>query len=176
MRKILIINILLVILFNTFSNCFASESETSKKVKYEKTCETYLEYQGISKTARYAFYEDNGKKYPAYCLNPENKGVNENMKEYSVNLEGSITNEKIWKVIVNGYPYKSLEELGVKYKEEAYTATQFAIYSVLHNRNPEDYSSVRTESGNRTLNAYRKIMEAASNSNESMKFELKILP
>ena len=119
MKKVLIINILLVIIFNSFCNCFASDKENTTKVKYEKTCETYLEYQGVSKTARYAYYEENGKKEPAYCLNPECKGVNENMKEYSLNIDGKITNEKIWKVIVNGYPYKTLEELGVKYKEES---------------------------------------------------------
>lgn len=176
MRKILIINMLLIILLNSFYNCFANENKESQKVKYEKTCETYLEYQGISKTARYAYYEKNGKKEPAYCLNPEYKGVNENMKEYSVNLEGKISNEKIWKVIVNGYPYKTLEELGVKYKEEAYTATQFAIYSIIHNRNVNDYKSIGTESGNRTLNAYKKIMESANMSNEKMNMEIDLIP
>ena len=112
MRKILIINILLIILFNTFNNCMASELESEKIIKYEKTCETYLEYQGNLKTAHYAYYESDGKKQPAYCLNPEYYGVNENRKEYGVKLNGKISNEKIWRVIVNGYPYKTIEELG----------------------------------------------------------------
>ena len=30
-------------------------------VKYEKTCETYLKYQGNLKTVHYAYYEENGK-------------------------------------------------------------------------------------------------------------------
>ena len=47
--------------------------------------------------------------------------------------EIKVSNEKVWKVIINGYPYKTLEELDVINEEEAYTATQFAIYTVLEN-------------------------------------------
>lgn len=175
MRKILIINLLLVILFNAFTNCFASENNIEQTVKYEKTCEKYLKYQGNLKVAHYAYYENDGKSYPAYCLNPEFKGVNEDMKEYILNLEGKVTNEKIWRVIINGYPYKSLEELGVESKEEAYTATQFAIYTVLHNRNVDDYESVGTDSGNRTLIAYKKIMENATNANEKITDKIELI-
>ena len=176
MKKILIINILLVILFNAFSCCFANEEKNERIVKYEKTCETYLEYKGNLKTAHFAFYEIDGKKLPAYCLNPEYEGVNNERKEYSVKLNGKISNEKIWKVIVNGYPYKTLDELGVKSKEEAYTATQFAIYTVLHNRDINDYKSVGTEGGNRTLDAYKKIMESANSSSENMEVDINLLP
>lgn len=175
MRKILIINLLLIILFNTFSSCLATEKIIEKKVKYERTCETYLKYQGNLKVAHYAYYEDEGKIYPAYCLNPEFKGVNEEMREYTLNIDGKVTEEKIWKVIVNGYPYKTLEELGVESKEEAYTATQFAIYTVLHNRNINDYNSIGTDAGNRTLNAYKKIMESAINSNEKITDKIEII-
>ena len=175
MRKILIINLLLVILFNAFSNCLATENVIEKTVKYEKTCETYLKYQGNLKTAHYAYYEDCGKNYPAYCLNPEFKGVNEEMKEYTLNINGKVTSEKIWKVIINGYPYKSLEELGVESKEEAYTATQFAIYTILHNRNVDDYESIGTEAGDRTLNAYKKIMENVTNSEEKVTDKIEII-
>lgn len=175
MKKFLIINLLLVVLFNTFYSCLASENIIEKTVKYEKTCESYLKYQGNLKTVHYAYYEVDSKIYPAYCLNPEFKGVNEEMKEYSLNIDGKVTDEKIWKVIINGYPYKTLKELGVETKEEAYTATQFAIYTVLHNRNVNDYESIGTEEGNRTLKAYKKIMENALNSNEEITEKIEII-
>ena len=174
MRKILIINLLLVIVFNVFTNSFASEINLMQKVKYEKTCETYLKYQGDLKTAHYAYYEENGKINPAYCLNPEFYGVSEERKEYAVNINGKINNEKIWKVLINGYPYKSIKELGVESKEEAYTATQFAVYTVLHNRNINDYESIGTEAGDRTLKAYKKIMENAINFNEKITDKIEI--
>lgn len=175
MRKILIINLLLVILFNTFSSCLATENVIEETVKYEKTCETYLKYQGNLKVVHYAYYEEDDKIYPAYCLNPEFKGVNEDIKEYTLNLDGKVNDEKIWKVIINGYPYKTLEELDVDSKEEAYTATQFAIYTVLHNRNVNDYESIGSDAGNRTLNAYKKIMENAINSSEKITDKIEII-
>lgn len=175
MRKILIINLLVIMMFNIFTNCFANENSIERIVKYENTCETYLKYKGNIKNVHYAYYETDGKGYPAYCLNPEFKGVNEERKQYTLSLDGNVTNEKIWKVIINGYPYKTLEELGVESKEEAYTATQFAIYTVLHNRDINDYESIGTEAGNRTLNAYKKIMENAINSNEKITDKIEII-
>lgn len=175
MRKFLIINILLVIFLNSFYVCFANENKF-ELVKYEKTCEPYLKYKGDLKIVHYAFYEKDGKNTPAYCVNPEYSGVNENLPEYSVKINGKIINEKIWKVIINGYPYKTLEELGVNCKEEAYTATQFAIYTVLHNRNVTDYESVGSEAGQRTLNAYLKIMKNVNESNEKMVVDVNVIP
>lgn len=175
MRKILIINLLFVILFNVFSSCFATENVIEKTVKYEKTCEIYLKYQGNLKTARYAYYEEDGKSYPAYCVNPDFNGVNEDMKEYTLNVNENVTNEKIWKVIINGYPYKTLEQLGVETKEEAYVATQFAVYTVLQNRNVNDYESIGTDAGNRTLKAYKKIIENATNSKEKITDKIEII-
>ena len=63
---------------------------------------------------------------------------------------------------MNGFPNKSLEELGVENREEAYVATQFAVYTALENRNINDYSPDSSESGKRTYNAYLKIMENAN--------------
>ena len=175
MKKILIVNLLLVIILNSFATCFANENTLLKTVKYEKTCETYLKYQGNLKVAHYAYYEENGDKFPAYCLSPELKGVNENMKEYGVAVNEKVASEKIWNVLINGYPYKTIEELGVESKEEAYTATQFAVYTVLHNRDVDDYESIGTDSGNRTLKAYKKIMENAINSAEKITNEVEII-
>ncbi|MBR3832603.1 MAG: thioester domain-containing protein, partial [Mycoplasmataceae bacterium] len=177
MKKILIMNILLVIFLNSFYICFAKENNLESNleiIKYEKDCQNYLIYQGIPKTAHYAFYEKDGMKMPAYCINPEYTGVNSEMPEYAVSINGKIKNEKVWKAIVNGYPYKTIEELGVNCKEEAYTATQFAIYTVLHNRNVADYTHDNTDGGKRTLNAYLKIMENVNKMNKEMNLEIEI--
>ena len=97
------------------------------------------------------------------------------MKEYTLNVNENVTNEKIWKVIINGYPYKTLEQLGVETKEEAYVATQFAVYTVLQNRNVNDYESIGTDAGNRTLKAYKKIIENATNSKEKITDKIEII-
>lgn len=170
-QKFLIIGILITLLINLLYSCYAFEVGT-KKVKYIEDCGILLRYQGNDKLAHYAVFVENGIEYPAYCLNPEYYGVgSEGIIEYHVNGNEKLTNEKVWKVIINGYPYKSLEELGVENEKEAYTATQFAIYTVLHNRNPGDYTPVASESGRRTYQAYLKIVKDAESSEENLYLE-----
>lgn len=168
-RNLLIINLLIVTIFSLISNSFAIE-KGSQKVKFVEDCGIYLKYKGVEKLAHYAGFENNGKIYPAYCLNPEYDGVGSgDIVEYDVNVNKKIDNEKIWKVIINGYPYKSLKELGAENEKEAYTATQFAIYTVLHGRNPEDYSVVDDSAGaQRTYQAYLKIVNSAKESTENI--------
>lgn len=168
-RNLLIINLLIVTIFSLISNSFAIE-KGSQKVKFVEDCGIYLKYKGVEKLAHYAGFENNGKIYPAYCLNPEYDGVgSDDIVEYDVNVNKKIDNEKIWKVIINGYPYKSLKELGAENEKEAYTATQFAIYTVLHGRNPEDYSVADDSAGaQRTHQAYLKIVNSAKESTENI--------
>ena len=72
----------------------------------------------------------------------------------------------LWKVIINGYPYKSLEQLGVANEEEAYIATKQSIYCYLYNRGTEKYVGVG-EAGQRTWNAMNIILENAKKSTEN---------
>lgn len=72
----------------------------------------------------------------------------------------------LWRRIINGYPYRSIQELGVANKEEAFTATKQAVYCYIHGNNPSDYSAIG-EAGQRTLNAMHKIINDAQNSQET---------
>lgn len=67
---------------------------------------------------------------------------------------------------MNGYPYKSIEELGVANKEEAFTATKHAVYYYIHGNKLEDYEGIG-EAGDRTLRAMYQIVKEAQNSNET---------
>lgn len=69
-------------------------------------------------------------------------------------------------MIINGYPYKSIEELGVANKEEAFTATKQAIYCYIHGNNLADYQGIG-EAGLRTLNAMYKIVDNANHCTET---------
>lgn len=69
-------------------------------------------------------------------------------------------------MIINGYPYKSIEELGVANKEEAFTATKQAIYCYIHGNKLADYQGIG-EAGARTLNAMYRIVENANHSTET---------
>lgn len=75
------------------------------------------------------FYIDNGKKVPVYCLNVYKEGAEElGGSGYNVTVNSSIQSSRLLNIILNGYPYKSASELGVKDDSEAYYITQFAIW------------------------------------------------
>ena len=73
----------------------------------------------------------------------------------------------MWRYIINGYPYKTIEELGCATKEEAFTATKQALYCYIHGNNINDYEAIG-EAGVRTLNAMKQIIANAQNSTETM--------
>ena len=81
-------------------------------------------------------------------------------------MKEAIKDVGLWRVIINGYPYKSVEELGVANKEEAFTATKQAVYCYIHGNRLEDYEGIG-EAGQRTLNAIYRIINNASNSKET---------
>ena len=119
----------------------------------------------VIKTA-HAVYEENGKEYPVYCLNRELHGVGDYIATYDVENQGKLTDLGLWRVIINGYPYKSPEQLGASNEEEAYTATKQAIYCYIYNTGTELYSAIN-EAGNRVINAMNIILENARNSTET---------
>ena len=113
-----------------------------------------------------AVYQENGKEYPVYCLNRELHGVGEYITTYDVKDQGKIEDLGLWRVVINGYPYKSIEQLGVTNEEEAYIATKQSIYCYIYNTGTELYSAIN-EQGERVINAMNNILENARNSNES---------
>lgn len=90
----------------------------------------------------------------------------DNEISYSVSVQNAISDVKLWRIIINGYPYKTIEELGCSNKEEAFTATKQAIYCYIHNNNPNDYEAIG-ETGNRTLNALKQILNDAEKCSET---------
>ena len=129
-------------------------------------CGRLLKYRGIEVIVYYAQYESNGVIYPAYCLDKTKQGVTDNI-QYSVSVNEAIKDVGLWRYIINGYPYKTIEELGCANKEEAFTATKQAIYCYIHGNNPADYEPIG-EAGQRTLNALKMIVNNANNSTENM--------
>lgn len=128
-------------------------------------CGSLLTYQGIVRKIYYAQYEQDGVIYPAYCLDKTKQGVTDEIS-YSVSVQDAISDVKLWRIIINGYPYKTIEELGCANKEEAFSATKQAIYCYIHGNNPNDYGYIG-EAGKRTLNALYQILNAAEKCTET---------
>ncbi len=94
-----------------------------------------------------AGYYDDGKFYPAYCMNRELTGARDDLS-YDVTitdiLKDDETYDKVWRVVTAGYPYHSYEDLGVSNWTYAYQATKVAVYCVLDQADVNDYYATDT--------------------------------
>lgn len=164
--KIVLVVLLLIVINSTLLlNCVQAANSNNEKIYKIDYCDKILKYKGIARGSVYVVYEENGKQHPAYCINPERIGVGET-DSYDVSVKGYITDVILWRIITNGYPYKTLTELGVANEKEAYLATKQAIYCYLDNRNVDEYSGIG-EAGDRALNALKQIWNNAMNSSET---------
>ena len=163
-KKVFIIIASLLLSFLGFTNIVYATNITSAHIYLVGDCGSLMTYKGNPIKVSYVEYTDGGVHYPAYCLDdakPETK-----TQEYTVSITNGINDISLWRRIINGYPYKSIEDLGVASKEEAFTATKQAVYCYLYNLNPADYGAIG-EAGQRTLNAFYKIINDANNSTET---------
>lgn len=137
-------------------------------------------------TYNQTFYTDtDGQKYIAYCLSPGLPGVgyvSGEKESYQVRVDKMLDNDVIWRVLKNGYPNKSIDELGVETADDAYFATMQAINAILRGYsieqakelylpgkfaiNGENFDDVQRR-GNKTLDAMFKLMDIGLNGNET---------
>ena len=118
-----------------------------------------LLYKNKSMLTIFNHYYNNEKEYPAYNVLYPTYAYNNPYEEELVD-----ENSFLWQVVVNGYPYKTIEELGCNSYDEAYTATQAAVYCAHCNHVESDYTYFAgNEASLRTYNAFLKILENARN-------------
>lgn len=151
----------------------AVETVDTAYIYANKKTNGLLMWKGLRIHTHMAVYKRDGKEYPAYCMDRELPGV-EIGKSQTVDINRLVNNVMVWRAIINGYPYKSISELGCNTEEEAYLATKQAVYCMLTNRDVNEYSAIGEE-GERTLNALKTIVTNARNSNQTkVSSELKI--
>lgn len=93
------------------------------------------------KTYSRTYYTDkDGSKKIAYCMDQDLDGVGwlpGEDENYDTEVKYELKDEKIWRVLKNGYPNVSPEQLGVETEDDAYLATKQAVYWVIKYRNVE---------------------------------------
>ena len=100
---------------------------------------SYLSINGRIREQIYTYYnyvnsKGQTKEIPAYCVNPNTKGVPQSVEEgESIEyLAEEITSDpKVMGIIANGYPHRSLGELKLENKYHAYYATKMALWCYL---------------------------------------------
>ena len=164
LSKIFLIFCILILNLLVFMNSTQALNIDSAHIYEVGDCGQLLKYKGSIVIVKYVQYDNQGVGYPAYCLDKTKKGAEGT--GYTVSVDKAITDVGLWRVLINGYPYKTIEELGVANKEEAFTATKQAVYCYIHGNNPADYEPIGI-AGQRTLNAMNQILNNAQNSNET---------
>lgn len=162
-KAMAVVSMLILSALGFINSVYATNINTAN-IYAVRDCGNLLTYKGTQVKVTYVEYINEGKHYPAYCMDKTKVGVETN--SYNVSIEGAVNDVGLWRRIINGYPYKSIQELGVANAQEAFTATKQAIYCYIHGNNLSDYGAIG-EAGQRTLNAMHTIINNAQNSKES---------
>lgn len=99
----------------------------------------YLAINGAVRKQKYTYflYESNDgstKESPAYCVNPNQYGVPQTVgpgESIKYLAEEKASDPKVVGIISNGYPHRSLGELGLENKYQAFYATKMALWCYL---------------------------------------------
>ena len=130
--------------------------------KEELVCFTY---QGIKIGVEFVVYKKDGVEYPAYCLDKTLPGVTTD-GGYTVSVDKLVNNNKIWRAVTNGYPFKTAKQLGCNSDAEAFAATKMAVYDAMYNYDWDDFEGLNAQ-GDRIVSAAEKISKAARSSSET---------
>lgn len=168
-----LMTILAIIFCNLQSFVLADTEINSAHLKVLQGSERHLQFYNGSKwitiSCLIVGYENEGTIYPAYCLNRELPGAEAYEDGYTVSINETIKDEVLWRTIISGYPYKTIEELGVETKWDAYTATKQAIYCILYNRDVKTQYRGMDERGEKIVNAMDKMVSEGRNGSKTIK-------
>ena len=135
----------------------------------------YITYQGRTQHLHEYYYLDkNLNKLPAYCMTLGLNGAENTNNGYIVKSEELLKDKVVNNIILNGYPYKTVNELGLLNESEARYATQFAIWIKLNNLDITQIAPVNEEY-TRVVNAIKNIYNSEKLIAIQYKNELKIL-
>lgn len=100
---------------------------------------SYLMINGRVRTLIYTYYNfvnsrGETKEIPAYCVNPNITGVPQTVgvgESIEYLAEEKTSDPKVLGIVANGYPTRSLKELGLENKYQGYYATKMALWCYL---------------------------------------------
>ena len=151
----------------------------------------YLSINGVVRKQKYTYflYEGNDgqqKESPAYCVNPNTKGVPQTVgpgQSIKYLAEEKSSDPKVVGIISNGYPHRSLGELKLDNKYQAYYATKMALWCyLLPNWNIANLkvapglSGSELDIGNRILAAAKDIYKRGTTYNYMLDPKMTVTP
>lgn len=171
--KIIYILMIMMLFIQNISGIVMAATEISKaNLKNDHKITTNIQYFNQDGTwhniqCHYIAYTHDGKKYPAYCIKHGVDGVDE-AGSYTVKISELLSDEKIWRTIINGYPYKTPEQLGVETADDAYVATKQAVNSVMLNRDVKKFYRGKNNKGKKIVDAIYNISQIGKYGTQKM--------
>lgn len=172
-KKVLVVGMIIILLLNiVWPGVVSATNGKIATVYTEGRCQSLLKYNGNTVGCVRVSYYDGRTEQPAYCLQRDMPGIGEGVGEkdfYDVEIQDTLKNTLIWRVVSNSYPYVSLQELGVASITEAFVATKQAVYCILYGNDGDNFTRYTAigEAGERTLNLLKRLVNNARNSNET---------
>ena len=166
--KILSIIMLILTLFSVLQPLAIAATEISKAdVKASDDLGQHIQFRfsgGWNNiTGHYQYYTYNGVSYPAYCLDADRLGAGDVPGGYTVSVEDVIKDNRIWRVMINGYPYKTASQMGVTNWHDAYMATKQAVYCILYDRDVRDMYRGVDARGDLIVDAMERLVNEGRN-------------
>lgn len=148
-KRLLIIIVLLIQilqLLGNFSYTKANIKEGDKiLLQGDHECDSLLEYwmedyqKWSYKIVWYVYYLDNedGNKYPAFCVQPQKNGVGTGYDSYQATIKEEKDN-RIWRILNKGYMGSNYKEWNLECDDDFYSATKIALHGLAENIAPKD--------------------------------------
>ncbi len=174
-KKGMAILMLILTLLSTFSGFVNAVEINSAVVRNGGECGRHLQFYDTNQHAwsyiitHYAYYEQGGRQYPAYCLDKDAPGVGTPQagESYGVNVNEVMNDVRLWRVAINGYPYQSPEAMGVANYQDAFVATKQAVYCIIYNRDPSSYYQGGDAQGIAIKNAIVNLVNIGRNGSQT---------
>lgn len=148
-KKVLIILLLIIQILQITGNMFSTVQASIKEgdtieLEGDHECDSLVEYwmedyqKWSYKIVWYVYYtdEEEGVRYPAFCVEPAKQGVGTGYDSYETTISKEKDNE-IWRVLNKGYMGSTYKEWNLECDDDFYSATKIALHSLVEGIAPK---------------------------------------
>lgn len=174
MKKIILTIMLIITILFASTTTLAANIDKALLYNDHYTKE-YLYFNNGNKVKTAVIMYNDGEIHPAYCVERTKDGVGE-VDSYEVAFENTMPTEGLWqedflkeglwRIVTNGYPYKTPEQMGLSNSDEAYFATKQAIYRYLAREDVTYYAGGLGEDGERVYQVIDKLIKIGNQNYE----------
>lgn len=138
------------------------------------------------KIVYYVYYNDEGKKYPVFCVEPAKQGVGTGYDSYTAIINkvenmysnGEQKKNQIWRILMKGYMGSKWSDWNLECDDDFYSATKIALHSLAEEVEPKEKYVLGNRSvdgntveeiqrrGEKVLNVAQKLYEYGINGKE----------